>query len=232
MDRNDFIEKFIGGVFALIAVIAAIIEMAFGSFSAEAIVGGVKDIFGTLAVVVLFFALVRDFIPKSKYEDRLCQALDTWQQENSNMIIRDPATDIEHENEPPSCYSLNLKTEVADFYKGTATTKKKGLFVRMPLLTRENYFDKTATLRFFLNKGTFFSHLPTGEDTQDKYDQLISLFTALINEKHGDFANAVGKGKEITVTVKPVKSNSDIQEFVSVLNTMYTAYLVSANLKK
>ena len=50
MDRNDFIEKFIGGVFALIAVIAAIIEMAFGSFSAEAIVGGVKDIFGTLAV--------------------------------------------------------------------------------------------------------------------------------------------------------------------------------------
>ena len=233
MERNDFIEKIIGGIFALIAIIAAAAEMIIGGFSVEAIVGGIKDIFGTLVVVVLFFTVVQEIVPKVKFEDRLSAAINEWQKENSNMVIRDPASDIEHLGQAPSCFSLNLKTDVADFYKGVATTKKKGLFVRMPLLTKENFSKEQIILTFYLNKGTFFSHLPKGEDTQDKYDKLTELFTALIQDKHSAFASAAGNGKEIVVTLKkPIRTNSDIKELVAIMNTMYTAYLVAANLGK
>ena len=54
MEKNDFIEKIIGGVFAIAAIVAAIIEVILGGCSAEAIVGGAKDVFGTLVVVVLY----------------------------------------------------------------------------------------------------------------------------------------------------------------------------------
>ena len=236
MERNEFIEKIIGGVFAVISIVAALVEMALDSFSVAAIVGGVKDIFGTLVVVVLFFAVARDIIPKIKFKDRLTNAIEAWQKENENMIIRDPATDIEHKGAEPSCYSLNLKTDVVDFYNNTTTTKEKGLFIRMPLLTRENYDQEGVVLRFYLNKGTFFSNLPKGEDTTDKYAALIEQFTKLINAKHNSFAEAnatVGKEKEITVTLKkPITTNTDIKNLVEVINTMYTAYLVAANFGK
>ena len=48
MDRNDFIEKVIGGILGAIAIIAAIVEMIMGNFSAESIVAAIKDISGTL----------------------------------------------------------------------------------------------------------------------------------------------------------------------------------------
>lgn len=231
MGRNDFIEKVLGGLFALVSIVGAVAEMILNDFSAASIAGGVKDIFATLVVVILFLAVAKDIIPKFKFEDKLKVALDTWQNENANMIIRDPITDIEHKGSEPSCYSLNLKTDVVDFYKDSSTTKSKGLFLRMPLLTRDNYSKEGVEIKFYLNKSTFFSNIPKGEDTPEKYAKLIDLFKGLINSKHHELAEADGKDREITVTLKkPIKSNADIAELVAIINTMYTAYLVSANL--
>ena len=233
MGKDDFIEKILGGVFALISIIAAIVEMILGNFSIASIAGGVKDIFATLVVVILFFAVARDIIPKVRFEDKLKAALDNWQNENGNMIIRDPSTDIEHKNSEPSCYSLNLKTDVKDFYQESSTTKNKGLFLRMPLLNKENFSQEGVEIKFYLNKSTFFSNLSKGEDTPEKYEELIHLFKGLVNTKHYDFVEANGKEREITIKLKrAVKTNADINELVAVINTMYTAYLVSANLSK
>lgn len=233
MERNDFIEKILGGVFALISIGAAVAEMLLNGFSTESIVGGIKDIFGTLVVVVLFLAIAKDIVPKIKFEDKLKNALEVWQSQNANMIIRDPATDVEHKGAEPTCFSFNLKTEVVDFYNDTTVTKNKGLFLRMPLLQRDNYSKEGVELKFYLNKGTFFSNLPKGEDTAERYAELIKLFSGLINNKHKGFASASGKGQEIIVKLnKPVTTNSDIKELIAVINTMYTAYLVSANLGK
>ena len=95
------------------------------------------------------------------------------------------------------------------------------------------YSKEGVELKFYLNKGTFFSNLPKGEDTPEKYAELIKLFSGLINNKHKEFASASGKGQEIIVKLrKPVTTNSDIKELIAIINTMYTAYLVSANLGK
>lgn len=64
MDRNDFIDKIIGGIFALIAIGASITEMALGGFSVEAIVGAIKDISGTIIAVLVFIIAIKAFLPK------------------------------------------------------------------------------------------------------------------------------------------------------------------------
>lgn len=66
MDRNDFIEKVIGGILGTVAIIAAIVEMILGGFSAESIVAAIKDISGTLIVVVLLVAFVKSLPKKPK----------------------------------------------------------------------------------------------------------------------------------------------------------------------
>ncbi len=233
MERNDFIEKFLGGIFALISVLAAFTEVALNEFSMASIAGGIKDIFATLTVVILFFAVAKDIVPKWKFEDKLKATLENWQTENGNMIVRNVVHDIEHKDAAPSCFSLDLKTNIVDFYTEKATTQKTGIFLRMPMLNRENYSSEGVKIKFYLNKGTFFSGVPGDVILTDRYQVLNDLFSGLINSKHRDFAVAGGTGQEITVELKrAVTTMADIKELIAVINTMYTAYLVSANLEK
>lgn len=64
MDRRDFIENIIGGIFAIIAIFAAIAEVVINGVSASTIAAGIKDVFGTLVVIVLFFVVIKDSMPK------------------------------------------------------------------------------------------------------------------------------------------------------------------------
>lgn len=233
MNRDDFIDKILGGIFAVVAIVAAVIELVLGDISTATVAACIKDVFSTLAVVVLFFAVIKDRIPKIKFEKRLQSAIESWQQENANMILRKPEHDIEHTGATPSCYSLDLKTSVIDFYEPHSVTSKTGLFLRMPTFERENYISGNIVLKFYLNKGTFFSS-STATDAELKmgYEKLSGLFCDLVNNKHRDFAVAKAMGKELLVTINnPIQSNKDINDLVEVINTVYTAYLVSANIE-
>ena len=64
MDKNDLQEKIWGFVFGVIAIIAAISEMLVGGISAASVLGAVKDVFGTLVVVVVFVLVIRT-LPKT-----------------------------------------------------------------------------------------------------------------------------------------------------------------------
>ena len=64
VEKQDFIEKILGGIFAVIAVLAAIAEVVINGISAATVAAGIKDVFSTLVVIVLFFAVIKDSIPK------------------------------------------------------------------------------------------------------------------------------------------------------------------------
>lgn len=89
MDRNDFIEKIIGGAFAVIAVIAAIVEMFIVGVSAETAVACVKDVFGTLAVVILFLAVIKDKIPSRDFRKAFDNAMSDVCQKYSPLIKKE-----------------------------------------------------------------------------------------------------------------------------------------------
>lgn len=66
MDKIDFQEKVLGGVFGGIAIIAAIAEMFINGIDAASVVGAIKDVFGTLIVIVLFITFIRQLPKKAK----------------------------------------------------------------------------------------------------------------------------------------------------------------------
>lgn len=219
-------EIILGGIFGAIAVAATIFEMALNGFEAVAVAGGIKDISGTMVAVLVFIIAIKQYIkskPKKAFEDRMNYALDKWCSENSNMIVRNKSIDGD-------AYGIGMKTDVRDFYRKVAITNKPGRFVQMPLIARENYENGNITLNFSLNKSTFFSNIKD-TDLTPRFQELNDLFCGLINYKFNGFASAGGKNKEIKVEIKqPIVTDADIARFIDVINTMYQAYLVSANL--
>lgn len=224
-----------GGIFGAVAVIAILAELILNGISAESVVSAVKDIAGTIVSVMVFVIAAKHILRQIKesksFEDNLKNALDAWQQEHSNMIVRKESYDREKENAPASCFSFGLKTNISDFYN-KSTTSNTGWFVRMPLLKKENYNGGNIELRFHLNKGTFFEGVEmTKEELAQGYTALNNLFTGFINTCFQGYAQAAGRGQDITVTIsEPIETKEDIEKLVSVIDSMYNAYLVAANL--
>lgn len=231
MDKFDFEEKVFGGIFGVVAIIAAISEMFVNGISAASILGMIKDVFGTLIVVVLLITVVKNLLPKKhkqSFEKRLTDALVAWREENSNMIVKNDRID-------GGSYGLGMKTEVEDFYKEVSSSSNAGWFVRLPLIDEKNYNMENIEINFHLNKGTFFSDRPElqGEELNKAFDKLNQLFSSFINKKFSGFAVAGGKNDNIKVIIKkPIFSDEDIAMLIDLINTMYQAYLVSANIGK
>lgn len=226
MDNFDLKEKVYGGIFGVISIVAAIAEMFVNGISVSSILGTIKDVSGTLVVVVLLVAVVKSLIPKKykkTFEERLTEALVNWEKANSNMIVKDDSY--------AAGYSLEMRTNVIDFYKSVPIKSKSGWFVRLPIIKVENYNKGNIEINFHLNKGTFFNDRPKEDDLKNDFDKLNHTFREFIIRQFGDFASADGKNQDIKIFVKePIVTDEDIAKLIALIDTMYQAYLVSANI--
>ena len=66
---DDSIEKVVGGIFGVIAVIAIIYEMYLGGFDKSATTGGIKDLAGKLITIVMLFVAIKALKPKKKNQE-------------------------------------------------------------------------------------------------------------------------------------------------------------------
>lgn len=223
-------ETLWGGIFGVVAIMAAIIEAALNGFEAVAIAGTIKDIFGTLVTVMVFVFAIKSLLStkeKLSIEERIVRALDDWQKANSTMIIKSS------DDEKTGKYGFHMRTDIRDFYRAAPLTKNSGWFVRLPLPQTGNYGQDNLQIEFHLNKGTFFEGIPlSADELKHNFDQLNKLFCDFINAKYHDFLTASGQNDLILVKlVRPIESDSDIQKLREVLNSMFQAYLASANVK-
>lgn len=221
-------SDFVGGIFGVIAIIAIIFEMAIAGFDNAAIAGGIKDMAGTLVTVLVLFA----FIPKRgwNFEKKMTIALEKWVEDNSNMLVHNEKMDG---NISENKYGIGMRTDMKNYYSSSANNKV-GLFVRLPKPDKAVYGNSNGfSIDFHLNKGTFFEGITlSDEELKQKYNTLADKFCAFISTKHNGFASASGSGQIITVKIsKPIKTEKDIEELVSVLNSIMQAYLVAANIK-
>ena len=229
-------ETLWGGIFALIAMIAVVIEMILAGLSAESVVVAVKDISGLIVSVMVLCVAAKHILKRIKesktFEYQLKNALGAWQMSHANMVVRKEQYDYERTGESATCFSFGLKTNISDFYRN-AETNNTGWFLRMPLLKKENYQSGNVTLRFHLNKGTFFEGMEMSkEELSAGYNRLNNLFVDFIKSNYAEFVEAKGKDQDIFVTINnPIETSDDINMLVAVINSMYTAYLVAANLK-
>ena len=66
MDKMDFQEKLWGGIFGIVAIVAAIGEAVAGGMSVSSVLGAIKDVSGTLIVGVLLVTFVKQLPRKPK----------------------------------------------------------------------------------------------------------------------------------------------------------------------
>ena len=237
MENLDFKEKIWGGIFGVIAIIAAVAELLINGVNAGSVAAAIKDVFGTLVVILVFVAVIKERFPKGKkLHEKLQLAIEQWQEDNANMIIRKPGNDKEIEG--IHTYSLDMKTDVKEFYTHNGASSKTGLFVRMPQFTEENYRTGAVKLYFSLNKGTFFGDIPAEQVSDGDFKAYAKRFEGLVNDKHNGFAKADAiKPKELVITINHpdnqiISMDDYVKQFMDVLNTVYTAYLVSARIKQ
>lgn len=144
MDKLDFKEKFWGGIFGIVSIAAAIAEMFVGGICTESVVGAIKDVSGTLIVVVLLITFLKNLphIPKD-FDGTLNAKLNAWIEEHKNMIfIKD---DIK-------CRDIYMKTDVANFFN-PGTSAFNGRFA----IIKANENDAFQII-FSLNKSLFIGH--------------------------------------------------------------------------
>ncbi len=228
--RKIGIETLWGGIFGIVAIVAAIIEMALNGFEALAIAGAVKDVSGTLVTVMVLFFAIKNLLPRKEklsIEERIILALEEWQQANSTMIIKSS------DDEKTGKYGFHMRTDIRDFYRAVPLTKNSGWFVRLPLPQVGNYANDNIRIEFHLNKGTFFADIALSPDElKHRFDQLNKLFCDFINAKYHDFLVASGQNDLIIIKMsQPIENDDDIQKLIEVLNSMLQAYLASANVK-
>lgn len=225
-----------GGIFGVIAIIAILAEMFLNGISAASVAGATKDVAGTILTVMVFVVAAKHILKQMKeiksFEGLLQKALDDWQDNHKNMIVRKEQYDHEKSGEAATCYSLGLKTNISDFYN-LSESNNTGWFLRMPLINKENYQHGEVLLRFHLNKGTFFEGREMSKDELSAgFNRLNALFVSYMQASFGEQVTATGKGQDITVIIhNPVCTAEDIALVISIINSMYSAYLVAANLK-
>lgn len=224
------IETLWGGMFGIIAIVAALVEMASNGFMSGSVAAAIKDIAGTMVVVMVLLFAVRNLIPgkeKLSFEDRLKDALTEWEESNSTLIVK--STDDDRTGK----YGFNMRTDVRDFYRASPLTKNAGWFVRLPVIQKSNYQQEGMQVDFHLNKGTFFEGITLSpEELNKNFDQLNRLFCDFINNKYNNFLSASGEKANITIIInQPVQTVDELHRLIDVLNSMLQAYLVAAKVK-
>lgn len=77
----DALEKVGGGVFGVIAIGGAIAEMVYNGLNAASIAGCIKDVAGTLIVVMILIAALRRILPKHGFDE-------VFEDEMKNVVER------------------------------------------------------------------------------------------------------------------------------------------------
>jgi hypothetical protein len=117
MERNDFIENFIGGACAVVAVGAAVAEMFVNGISSETLTACVKDVFGSLAIVVLFFALVKDKIPARNFREAFYNAMNPICKKYNPLIRKEEVSENAKNADTKVAYAKKDKLNKAICYE-------------------------------------------------------------------------------------------------------------------
>ena len=222
-------ETLFGGIFSIISVIAAIIEMALNKYETVYIAGAIKDIAATMLAVMLLFLVFKNFYKKKtdNFEERLKNKLNQWAEDNKTVIVKSKPDKM-------GFYGYDMFTDMNNFYKGSNYSKNSGWFVRFPEIKESNYNHKDIKIDFHLNKGTFFEGMGLNdEELEPRYEKIADNIIGYIKMIYSaEISEIFYKNQTITITiVNPIQTDEEMDSLIRVLDSMVKAYLVSANIK-
>lgn len=209
MDRNDFIEKIVGGILGAIAIVAAIGEMILDGFTAESIVAAIKDISGTLIVVVLLVAFVKSLPKKPKnFREQFEADMNEIEQVYAPLIVKYVPKDTAKE----SAKAKNEKIIRYDILSSVDALfgKEQSDHLRLFELNAE----KPEKMCFYVREKFFGKPFDAKEIAENLSGRLQAKFP-IYSVTH----NADSSGETITVNFnKAMETEQDAAELVNLIN--------------
>ena len=173
MDKSDFQEKVLGGIFGGIAIIAAIVEMILSGVDAASVAGAVKDVFGTLIVIVLFVTFIRQLPKKEKDFKGVFRA-----EMDKNIVKYSPLIEIDTEKEGRYKIASRLDA-IYDNNTGAYIT----LFD----------FDYKSEIMFNVSKTVFAGRGASDSEFAELQGRIVSDIARKIEKNFGDIVSACSK---------------------------------------
>lgn len=198
-------ETFWGGIFGIIAIAAAIISTILGGVDGSAIWGCIKDVAGTMVVIMLLFASLPRFAKnfKEALQNALSEVVDKYS----------PLIKPENSSEETVLYKIANNTNCI-FNEPTGKYNK--FF---------EYNFKTNQLLFYISEGIFI----TSKKLQKiNIEDIKMKFVTKINEKHSDTVTdcrLCSEGIKLDFKSKPstIKDAESIKEIVDEMVVFYLA---------
>lgn len=225
------LETVVGGVFGLLAVLSAVGEMALSGFSLPAVIGGVKDISGTMVVVMVFLVAIRGLLLNSP--KNLSQELDVqmvaFEKRNKPLIFR--VSDFQPVNgfqqgfsiltEPSEFLSLSGRAfpEALEKNYSSRWSRKTGKFVDLP----ENAAMLSGKFELRFN---FIGSTNYGRGSADFVDNTVLCINSRFAAS-GYPARKIDK-THFAVEIPQIATKEDISSLFDLLEFILTLYKIQA----
>lgn len=209
VDKTDWIA----GIIALIAFIAIICELVWGGFSKESIVGGIKDMAGILADVIVLVVAASVFIHKPmNFKEKFKMEMDTIKEKYNPLII-------EGKKEKEGVIRYDIASNLSSLFAEEAKEYKRIIEIS------ESEPDK---IYFYINK-SFFGKRGEEFDAKSIADE-IALKMQKVFKEYDVSSSPNGNNYEICVDFnRKMNTNDDVNNLSNLID--YTMFLFVARNK-
>lgn len=236
MDKLDIKEKVWGGVFGIVAIFAAIGEMLVNGVDASSLLGAVKDVAGTMVVVILLVAFINSLPrrPKNLLE-LLTQAVEKWGEDNAPLIFKTEGYVAAQNSlytqgfvllqDPKKYVSLansHIEKGSAEWqkYAQYGNNRLTGKFLDMPSYEAMTQADYDV---LFVMEQSHFSKMET-------IDAIVNEIIAGVSTHCGGgiSASRVGNSLKFKVSYKAIGTKDDVNSFIDSLDFVLSLVKVIA----
>lgn len=200
---KKFIEEkhdLLAGIFAILALIAIVCEVALGGFTKEGFVGGLKDISGILIDVLVLVVAASVLIRKpGNFKEKFNEAMDSLKIKYEPLLVEDKAEAV---------IRYNIASNPDALFAGKAKSPERIFELEQ---------EKPEEIRFYINKSFFDRAGGTDYDGEKIAAQIaLRLQAAYKNYDVKAFPNGTNYG--IRVDFKRTLSSNDIDELISLID--------------
>ena len=212
---KKFLEEkhdLLAGIFAILAFIAIVCEIAFGGFTKEGLVGGIKDVSGILIDVLVLLVAASVLIRKPlNFKEKFNEEMNRLREKYDPLLVEDKKEDV---------IRYNIASNTDALFSGAAKSPERIFELE------ENAPNRIC---FFVNKSFFNQRGGTDYDAEKIAAQIALRLQGVYSEyRVTPFPNGTNYGIEVDFK-RTLDSGEDIDSLISLID--YTLLLFVARNK-
>ncbi len=215
---DDSLEKVVGGIFGVVAIVAAVVEIFLCGASTESIVAGIKDVSGTLIVVVLLLAFIKSHKKTKGIRGSIESGMEKLEEVYSPLIRE--ATVTENSNEQ----KINKLKEVIRY----EIASDIGVLFGKQSKSYAPFFDidseNPTKVEFYIRKKFFSDTVENPFNAEKIYEHIYAYMIKRHDEYKITFLPDASGGKVVITFPAPLKYKKDIDELLEIVDDMIFIY--------